>query len=284
MKKIIVFLFALLLIPGVVQIVDASSYQNYYGIVMTEEEYNNLEQLGFDELEIYYMSEDEFNYNKDIEGNLEATSTRYFAHIIRYDATGRIISSSDMEITEEDYNSEVVMPIGDVYVETTYKRLKTVIAASGSRYRYKVTLTWKLMPAVRSHDIIGIGCVSSRVYIDATSPRFSQTSCIGTSCTNTTTYVGSYIGTNGAGVSFKLPSSTSITTLHSFYYYDVNKESSSNVTYMIAYGDYAHAVKTISAGASDGFWVDQGGIDLVDSIEDYYDTINSANATWSGSW
>ena len=283
MKKIIVFLFALLLMPGVVQIVDASSYQNYYGIVMTEEEYNNLEQLGFDELEIYYMSEDEFNYNKDIEGNLEATSTRYFAHIIRYDATGRIISSSDMEITEEDYNSEVVMPIGDVYVETTYKRLKTVIAASGSRYRYKVTLTWKLMPAVRSHDIIGIGCMSSAVSVDPSSRRFSQTSCIGASCTNTTTSVGSYIGSNGAGVSFKLPSSTSITTLHSFYYYDVNKKYSP-VTYMIAYGDYAHAVKTISAGNSDGFWVDQGGIDFDDAIEDYYDTINSANATWSGSW
>ena len=269
--------------PGVVQIVDASSYQNYYGIEMTEEEYNNLEQLGFEETDIYYMSEDEFNYNKDIEGNLEATSTRYFAHITRYDATGRIISSNDMEITEEDYNSEVVMPIGDAYIETTYKRLKTVIATSGSKYRYKVTLTWKMMPAVRSHDIIGIGCVSSRVYIDATSPRFSQTSCIGTSCTNTATYVGSYIGTNGAGVSFKLPSSTSITTLHSFYFYDVNK-ATSTVTSMIAYGDYADAVKTISAGASDGFWVDQGGIDLVDSIEDYYDTINSANATWSGSW
>ena len=53
---------------------------------------------------------------------------------------------------------------------------------------------------------------------------------------------------------------------------------------MIAYGDYAHAVKTISAGSSDGFWVDQGGVIVDDSIEDYYDTINSANATWSGSW
>lgn len=283
MKKIMLFLFVLLLIPGVVSASESRIYRNYFGIEMTEKQYSNLEELGFTESEIYYLSEDEFNYNKDLEGHLEATSTRYFAHIIRYDSTGRIVSNSDMEITEEDYNSESVMSRGDVWIETTYKRLKTTIAANGTKYRYKVSLTWKIMPAVRSHDIIGIGCMSSVVYVVGNSPRFSQTSCINSNCTNTATYVGEYIGTNGAGVSFKLPSGTNITTLNSFYYYDVNKEVS-NVTYMIAYGDYAHATQTVTAGQSNGFWVDQGGIDLDEDIEDYYDSMNSANATWSGNW
>jgi len=282
MKKNVLLLLILFFIPGVVFASDG--YRNYYGIEMTMEEYSNLEELGFTTDEIYYMSEDEFNYNKDIEGNLEATSTRYFANIIRYDATGRIISNSDMEITEEDYNAEIVMPIADGYIETTYKKLRTVIASSGSRYRYKVTLTWKTMPKVRSYDIIGIGCMSSKVYVDFSSLRFSQTYCVGNSCTNTATYSSDYVGANGSGVSFKVPSSTSITTLQSFLYYDVNKKSSSTVTYMIAYGDYAHATSTISAGSAQGFWVDQGGIDLDDNIENYYDTIDSANATWNGSW
>ena len=282
MKKKIILLFILILMPGVV--LASEEYQNYFGITMTEEEYSNLYELGFTEDEIYYMSESEFNYNKDLNGNLEATSTRYFANIIRYDATGRIISNSDMEITEEDYNSETVMPLSDGYIETTYKKMRTTISANGTKYRYKVTLTWKIMPAVRSYDIIGIGCDSAVVYISGNTQRFSQTYCIGNSCTNAATYSSRSTGANGSGVSFKVPSSTSITSMQSFFYYDVNKNTTNTVTYMLAYGDYAHATKTITAGAAQGFEVHQGGVIPFDSIESYYDSINSANAEWEGSW
>lgn len=281
MKKKIILLFILFLMPGVV--LASEEYQNYFGITMTEEEYSNLYELGFTEEEIYYMSESEFNYNKDLNGNLEATSTRYFANIIRYDATGRIISNSDMEITEEDYNAEVVMPLSDGYTETTYKKMRTTIAANGSYYRYKVTLTWKIMPAVRSYDIIGIGCMSSAVYIVGNTQRFSQTYCIENSCTNTASYNTRSTGANGSGVNFKVPSSTSITSMQSFFYYDVYKNTNT-VTYMLAYGDYAHATQTISEGASQGFWVNQVGIRLDDEISSYYDSIDSADAEWEGSW
>lgn len=282
MKKKIILLFILILMPGVV--LASEEYQNYFGITMTEEEYSNLYELGFTEDEIYYMSESEFNYNKDLNGNLEATSTRYFANIIRYDATGRIISNSDMEITEEDYNAEVVMPLSDGYTETTYKKMRTTIAANGAKYRYKVTLTWKIMPAVRSYDIIGIGCVSSKVYISGDTQRFSQTYCVNNSCTNTATYSTRMTGANGSGVSFKVPSSTSITSMQSFFYYDVNKNTTNTITYMLAYGDYSHAVETVTAGAAQGFGVNQAGIYLNDAIDSSYDSIDSADAEWYGSW
>lgn len=281
MKKKIILLFILVLMPGVV--LASEEYQNYFGITMTEEEYSNLYELGFTEDEIYYMSESEFNYNKDLNGNLEATSTRYFANIIRYDATGRIISNSDMEITEEDYNAEVVMPLSDGYTETTYKKMRTTIAANGTKYRYKVTLTWKIMPAVRSYDIIGIGCMSSAVYVSGDSQRFSQTYCIGNSCTNTATYSSRATSSNGSGVNFKVPSSTSITSMQSFFYYDVEKNSNT-VTFMLAYGDYSHATQTITENSSKLFYVNQSGIVLNDSIESYYDSIDSADAEWYGSW
>lgn len=282
MKKKILFLFILMFIPGVV--LASEEYQNYFGITMTEEEYSNLYELGFTEDEIYYMSENEFNYNKDLNGNLEATSTRYFANIIRYDATGRIISNSDMEITEEDYNAELVMSLSDGYIETTYKKLRTTIAANGTKYRYKVTLTWKKMPAVRSYDIIGIGCMSSAVFVSGDTQRFSQTYCVDTSCTNTATYSTRMTGANGSGVSFKVPSSTSITSMQSFFYYDVSKNTTNTVTYMLAYGDYAHATSTVTEGAAQGFSVNQIGVKLNDAIEDSYDSMDSANAEWYGSW
>lgn len=275
-----------MIIPGVVSASEVY-YSNYYGISMTEGEYNNLLQLGFTKEEIHHMEVEEFNSNKNIEGNLETTTTRYFVSIIRYDSTGKMISNSDMEISEEDYNNESILSISNRvanggYVETSYKRMETTIAAAGSKYRYKVTLNWKIMPATRSYDIIGIG-FNPTVYLNS-SLVFNQTSCVSTNCTNTTTINNSNVGFNGAGVSFKLPTSTSITTLRSYFYFDVSKNVSNTITSMYAYGDYSHATKTISGGAAQGYYVDQSGIVLSSEISSYYDTITTADASWYGSW
>ena len=268
-----------MMVPGVV-----SAYENYYEVSMSEDEYNNLLELGFTEEEIYYMDESEFNNNKVIVGNLEAVSERYFVNIVRYDATGKIISNNDMEVTEEDYNNDGIMLLSaDGYIETTYKQMRTTIAAASSKYRYKITLTWKKMPAVRSYDIIGIG-FDSIVFLDS-SLVFNQTSCISTTCTNSTAINGSNISSlSGVGVSFKLPTSTSITTLRSYFYFDVSKNTSSTITEMYAYGDYSHATSSITSGLAQNFYVNQAGIMLSSSISSYYDAISTADAVWNGSW
>ena len=280
-KNIFVLLSFLMILPVVVS--ASESYVNYNGIEMSEEEYSNLLELGFSEDEIYYLSLEEFTNSRDLVGNLEATTTRYFAHIVRYSATGQIISESDMEITEDAYNNEVVMPRGDGYIETTYKQMRTTISKVNSLYRYKVSLVWKQMPATRSYDIIGIG-------FDPIVSRdgnlvFSQNYCISTSCTSASAHNNSYQGLNGAGVSFKLPSSTSITTLSSYLYINVEKYNSSDtITSMLAYGDYSHATSTISSGNATLYYVNQAGVMLSNSIRSYYDTMSTADAYWTGTW
>lgn len=46
---------------------------------------------------------------------------------------------------------------GSGYTETNYKKMTTTILKNGTKYKYQVLLNWKLLPATRSYDIIGIG-------------------------------------------------------------------------------------------------------------------------------
>ncbi len=258
-------------------------YTNYYGIEMSKEEYDNLVELGFSESEIYYMLEDDFIFNKDIEGHLVADTTNYYVNIIRYDATGRIVSNSDMQVSKDDYENGLPQPISyDGYIETSYKKMRTTIS-SGTKFRYKVNLVWKSMPAVRSYDIIGIG-MEELVYINS-ALSFSQTYCSTPSfCKTDTTVNSTIINPTGAGASFLLPSSKEVTSLQSTFYFDVSKNVSSTLTLLYAHGDYAHATKSLSGGSAQGFIVNIGGIQLASGITSYYDTMDRATAKWTGSW
>ena len=64
-KSYMYILLSLFIFAFCIGNVNASEYTNYYGINMTEQEYNNLLNLGFTEDEIYYMSEESFELNKD---------------------------------------------------------------------------------------------------------------------------------------------------------------------------------------------------------------------------
>ncbi|MBE6150493.1 MAG: hypothetical protein E7162_01570 [Firmicutes bacterium] len=282
-KKLKLLLLTFIFIPVFVYAND--SYVNYYGIEMNETEYSNLLGLGFTEEEIYHMEEEEFNANKNIESSLEATTTKYYVETVRYDSTGRVVHSNTSEVTEEEYNDDMILNMrSTATTETTYKKMVTTIAQAGTKYRYKVTLTWKQLPKVRSYDIIGIGIEPSLVSITS-DVVFNQTYCISNSCTNTNSYYTDSYHTTGAGVSFKLASNSGITGLRSYFYYDVSKKNSNQtLNYQYADGDYSHATSTITASLSEWYYVNQTGIVLYDNISGYYDAISSAEAEWSGTW
>lgn len=282
-KKLKLFLLAFVFVPSFVYAND--SYVNYYGIEMNETEYSNLLGLGFTEEEIYHMEEDEFNANKNIESSLEATTTKYYVETIRYDSTGRVVHSNTSEVTEEEYNDDMILNMrSTATTETTYKRMVTTIAQAGTKYRYKVTLTWKQLPKVRSYDIIGIGVIPSLVSISS-DIVFNQTYCISNSCTNTNVYFTDSYSFSGAGVSFKLASNSGITGLRSYLYFDVSKQNvNQTLTEQYADGDYSHATSTIDPYLTTDFYVNQIGIVLDSSISGYYDAISSAEAEWSGTW
>lgn len=282
-KKIKWLLLTFIFVPSIVFADD--SYINYYGIEINEPEYSNLLGLGFTEEEIYHMEQEEFDANKNIESALEASTTKYYVETVRYDSTGRVVHSNTSEVTEEEYNDDMILNMrSTATTETTYKRMVTTISQAGTKYRYKVTLTWKQLPKVRSYDIIGIGIEPSLVTITS-DVVFNQTYCISNNCTNTNNYYTDSYTYTGAGVSFKLAANSGITGLRSYLYYDVSKQNSSQtLNYQYADGDYSHATSNISANLTYNFYVNQIGIVLVNDISGYYDAITSAEAAWSGTW
>ena len=78
-KKRCLLVFFMVLTFGLsVEMVNASVYTNYFGIEMTNQEYNTLLNLGFSEDEIYYMDETTFNENKELDATLVVQNEKYY--------------------------------------------------------------------------------------------------------------------------------------------------------------------------------------------------------------
>ena len=161
--------------------------------------------------------------------------------------------------------------------------MTTQIIAITNKYRYKVTVEWKSIPSVRSYDIIGIG-IDSNVVIDS-SITFQQDYCYSNgNCYSSNVSMVKSLSTGG-GALFHLPSSSSVSSMSSYLYFNVNKKNTgSTITSQHAYGDYAHAVKTTYTSYYDHFSVTSAGIVLDATSVNSYDTMSSSIASWSGSW
>lgn len=205
---------------------------------------------------------------------------KYYKTITFNDSDSRNIT---IEITKQEYDTaNVVNNIkGDATVETTYKKLTSQIYQNDSKYRYKAVLTWKNFPSTRSYDIIGIGHYASVQRYNG--PFFSLYYCKTDGTCNTTSSHYPQTFAAGSGTSFKLPTG-SLTALIATFYFDVVKTNNVTVTSQIAAADYAHATSSVTSSESMNYTVGPGGISLGSSISSKYDAMNSAIATWSGTW
>ena len=272
LKYAVMFLFVFAI--GVIN-ANASEYVNYFNITMTTQEYNNLLNLGFTENEIYYMDLATFEENKDIEATLVSQGTRYYKTV--HPTYGQ---SYTVELTEEEYDTESQISLLGT-VETEYKLMATTISANGSKFRYKVSLSWKTMPSVRNYDIMAIG-FNDDVYINS-SVYFNYHHCNSSgTCTTSTDYYDKKKLSSGGSVVFKLPSSA--VSLTSTLYYDVSKNTSSTITRLDMCGDYSHATKSVSTSYLSDYTINSSGILLESHIYSKYDYIPCAPAAWNGTW
>ena len=282
MKKnhlIMYVLIAICVYTSSIGVAYASNYVNYRGISMTDTEYNNLINLGFTEDEIYYMGEDMFNQNKNIESTLEVVNEKYYKTIYT-DLNGGNYST---ELTEDEYNNQSSNNMRS-YVETTYKKLVTTISRnSDNTFRYKASLNWKQFPAVRSYDIIGIG-YDENLYISS-GVVFGYYYCDASgNCPESTPYYNKKKLSTGGSVVYKLPSGD-IRALGAALYYDVSKNNSSQtINYLAMCGDYSHATANVSQSNISDYTVNENGIQLLSGLAGYYDEIPCALSEWGGTW
>lgn len=221
-------------------------------------------------------------------------TTKYLKTVTHYsnnfllpnDIYNNVNSSMTYEVSEDEYNNAGDKPIitrdATGAVETTYKRMTVSIAKNGSYYRYKNILVWKTIPSMRSYDIIGIGFYSNLKL--HSSVNFIQEYCYSSgSCTSSTSH-NLRTFTAGIGTTFKLASG-SLSTLKATIYFDLEKKTSSTLVSQDAYGDYSHAISSISlANAKKYSVVGSSGIVLDSSITSYYDSMGCAHAHWTGTW
>lgn len=222
-----------------------------------------------------------------------SSDVKYYKTVTYYNDNGSSTYSTDsdseiqsytVEVTEEEYNnSDIIIsndPQSTATVTTEYKKMITDLMSNGSKFRYRVVLSWRQIPKTRSYDIIGIGHYAD-VKLSG-SLNFSQEYCLsGSGCACTTSYTGTKSST-GATATFKVPSG-SLTALIETLYFDVEKNAST-VTDQGAFGDYSHAKKSISKTNALKHNIGTDGIKLNNSVVGYYDSINYGLAMWSGKW
>ena len=232
------------------------------------------------------------------EGVVLDKTTKYFKTITEYHddsyySPGISLepTSQTIEITEEEYLEasvlpEIVRPNRSTTIETTYKRMTTYLIQTSTGYRYKNILNWKNYPSVRSNDIIGIGFLASVKPISS-SRTFELYYCRNsTGCTTTNAMAIKQTFTRGSSAVYQLPTFTDLYALKATYYFDVEKTNSSGTLYFqAAYGDYSHAITSVTTIQAMQHTVIQGiGIDLDDLIFNKYDTIDEAAVYWDGTW
>ena len=185
--------------------------------------------------------------------------------------------SHSEEVTEKEYNEAKdggMTLVGSAAVETTYKVMTTAIWDIGGAYQYVNLLHWKIMPSVRSYDIIGISH-NSIVYA-TTTPYFQEYYCYTYGgCSTSNAHIPKN-GTYGDSSVFAL-NTGNINYLDISIWFNIAKTNpNSSITQLYAGGDYAHATSYISSSTASNYSMSIGGINLDSSILGYYDEIQSA--------
>lgn len=259
MKKIKnILIMALLLMPFAT--VSAQSniyYTNNNNVSMTEEEYNYLLNFyGTKALENMSLEKFESEINNEL--ILKSSEEKFIKTLTYVDINGNA-TSNDIEITEEEYNNPISLASncesGTAVScwETSYKKLTLnawVEASSTSTYLRLVLInTWKIIPSVRSYDVIGL-----RYYNYVPYDGFGDQSVYSWSSgyqNITYSYNGSNINkkSNGVGISQNLLDNSDAYDITNRLVLDGNTTSNT----LGVYGSYQHANQEVTLAQSKNY-------------------------------
>lgn len=276
-KKTFILIFGLfaLLLGLKTNEVRAYQFTNYYGIQMTNDEYFTLLNLGFTDDEIYYMDEDTFNENKDLDAQLIAQSNKYYKIITPMYGQSYVVEVSQSEALNQSQNQILGQ------VTTQFINEVSTISANGSKYRYKNSVSWLSIPVIKSYDVIAIGFINS-VYIN--SNVYFKHSYADSSGTwhNSTLYYDKKSTSLGGSATYKIP--TTLYGLSAMIYFDVSKNTTDTLYELEFCGDYSHSLSSVTQYQAANHIINSGGIQFDLSVYTYFDEIPCADAYASVNW
>lgn len=188
MKKIIIFslIFIIFFVNQKIVNADTEFYTNINGIEMTQQEYNNLLSMAFTEQDIYLMTQEEFENNKNNIGIKTVAKVSYIKTVAISKSNNILpklntLSLNNDEIVYKNYyltenqmkkelyldsvltniNSSSIYRASNSTIETTYKKLTASITSylgdgGFMYYRSRADLKWLKMPKITSEDLISV--------------------------------------------------------------------------------------------------------------------------------
>lgn len=276
MKKLFLLLVLSFMIIPIMVLADDTYYINHGRTEITSQEYDNLLSLGFEEREIYGMSVDEFNANRNLTGEIVHKATLDLSEF------PQLSLNPDENIGGGLVNYSTI--VGGSTGETNYKKLTVYIISvnDGAYYRFKNTLEWQQIPYRRSWDVIAIGYDSSKLEIGI-STTFYQEWCTSSTNCDSSFSANYYSLSNAEAVVFKLRSGT-LTSLRSYMYFSViRRDTTQVIPTLTAVGDYAHATSNVSTPPTSSNMSFLGEIWLTQHAS-YYDSFPEIDAVANVNW
>lgn len=255
------------------------NYTNYFGVEMTIDEYFTLVNLGFTDDEIYYMSEETFDENKDLAATLLTTNHKYLKLTQSMYGVQNVTELSELEFIQQTTMNQQNVPLGEL--DTSYIHEVSTISQNGAKYRYKNTVDWYSIPSNKSYDVIAIGFYND-VYIDSSVYfGYAYLNSNGNLTTSTLYYDKKSTAYGGSTV-YKIPSS--LTSLSATIYFDVSKNTNNTLTYLEFCGDYAHSLQTVTSSQAANHYIGPLGIDFDSSVYNYFNHIPCCYASAAVNW
>lgn len=273
-KYLILFVFAMLFVLNIDK-VQAHQFTNYYGIQMNANEYMTLLNLGFTDDEIYYMDEDTFNENKELDAELVAQTNKYYKIVTPIYGQSYVVEVSQSEALNQSQNQTFGT------LTTQFINEISSISANGSKYRYKNTVGWLTIPDNKSFDVIAIGFINS-VYID--SYVYFKHAYADSSGTwhNSTLFYDKKSTSTGGSATYKIP--TELYGLSAMIYFDVSKNTTDTLDHITMCGDYAHSFDTVTQTQAANHAINSGGIQFDSSVYGLFNEIPCIGETAWITW
>lgn len=259
-------------------------YTNQAGATMTLEQHNKLVEIfGFAVVET--MTEDRVREESAEDYTLLGETTKYIKTIYEYDIFGNIVDEEEMIITEEEYlNSNDMSTFAACNGgyrhcwETDSKKLEIkMFAGSSGRTKVVATNTWKVMPKIRSTEIMAMR------FFNFTGTDGTQKGTLVYTTSESSTYmVQNYnygdndVQTfyNGFGATMSLPKDSNVNYIEAQIIVEGNRKSIEN--YGI-YASYQHARRNVEPIIARQYSISASGLGGVIKIPSGVDSTN-----WDG--
>lgn len=277
---------------------ETNYYVNDNNVSMTKSQYDHLSDT-FSDVSISVMTQEQFNHEMAMNYRTLQKDEKYLKVEIKYDKNKQVTQVKNTEISKEEYDSvpteQTRTACASFYPdgcwETTYKKLEIIYQGATSTHNERLALInhWKIMPSVRSHDVIGLwynqyftrtGYEGHNIYTrNNTNYGTTYNSSTNSSYIHTEGSSGTWLG-GGVGISMKLSEYTNITYMEEQLFVEGHGGSHLEVR-----GSYQHATTAVTKANSMNYVFAPLGLGNVfgfgtDAIWNSYDAMLGVSITW----